>query len=253
MLSLNHIKKSFHQNTLNEIQLFDTLELNINNNDFVVVVGSNGSGKSTLLNLIDGSLDVDDGVISFLEEDITSTPAHHRSQFISRVHQDPSQGTAPSLTILENMSLALAKGKTFGFKPGVDLNNIEEIKQLLSLLELDLENKLDVKVGLLSGGQRQALSLLMAVCSKPKLLLLDEHTAALDPKASEHIMKLTNKLIKEFSMTTIMITHQLKDALDYGNRCIMFHLGDIVMDVSGEEKDKIQPLELVSLFHKLAI
>lgn len=253
MLRLTNIKKSFHQNTANEIELFETLSLNISNNDFVVVVGSNGSGKSTLLNLIDGSLEVDDGAIVFLNEDITSTPAHRRSQFISRVHQDPSQGTAPSLTILENMSLALTKGKKFGFNQGVNVDDIQQIKQLLSLLELDLENKLHVKVGLLSGGQRQALSLLMAVCSKPKLLLLDEHTAALDPKASEHIMKLTNKLIQEFSMTTIMITHQLKDALTYGNRCIMFHLGNVVLDVSGTEKAKIQPLELVSLFHELAI
>lgn len=253
MLTLNHIKKSFHQNTTNEIELFDTLDLSIAQDEFVVVVGSNGSGKSTLLNLIDGSLEVDDGAIVFLNEDITSTPAHRRSQFISRVHQDPSQGTAPSLTILENMSLALAKGSKFGFSSGVNHEDTKEIKALLSLLELDLENKLDVKVGLLSGGQRQALSLLMAVCSKPKLLLLDEHTAALDPKASEHIMKLTNKLIHEFSMTTIMITHQLKDALTYGNRCIMFHLGEIVLDVAGEEKDRIKPLELVSLFHELAI
>lgn len=253
MLELNHIKKSFHQNTLNEINLFESLNLKVNKHDFVVVVGSNGSGKSTLLNLIDGSLDVDEGSIAFLNDDITATPAHRRSQFISRVHQDPSQGTAPSLSILENMSLALNKGKRFGFYPGVDSDDIEEIKSLLSLLELGLEHKLDVKVGLLSGGQRQALSLLMAVCSKPKLLLLDEHTAALDPKASEHIMKLTSKLIQEFSMSAIMITHQLKDALTYGNRCIMFHLGEIVMDVKDEEKEKIKPLELVSLFHELAI
>jgi len=253
MLHLTNIQKSFHQNTPNEMNLFKQFNLKINEGEFVVIVGSNGSGKSTLLNLIDGNLPVDHGMISFMSQNITKILPHLRAKDISRVYQDPSKGTAPTLTIRENMSLALNKGKKFGLTSGVNKEEEEHIKQLLSLLELHLEDKLDIPVGLLSGGQRQALGVLMAVCSKPKLLLLDEHTAALDPKASEHMMQLTNKLVKEFSMTTIMITHQLKDALAYGDRCIMMHLGDVVLDVSGDKKKQLQAKDLVSLFHELSI
>ncbi len=253
MLTLRNIQKSFHLNTPNESNLFSDFHLHVPQHEFVVIVGSNGSGKSTLLNLIDGNLMVDKGEIFFNEQAIHQQDGYLRCKDISRVYQDPTMGTSPTLTIYENMSLALNKGKKFSLKKAVSNENKQEIKKLLSLLELDLENKLDIKVELLSGGQRQALSLLMAICARPKLLLLDEHTAALDPKASEHIMKLTNKLVSEFEITTIMITHQLKDALSYGDRCIMLHLGKKVLDIKGEEKQNMQPIQLMSLFHELSI
>lgn len=251
MLALTNIHKRFHQNTPNELRLFNDFNFQVREKEFVVIVGSNGSGKSTLLNLIDGSLSADLGEIIFLDEDITKMPAYLRTKNISRVYQDPMVGTSPSLTIRENMNLALVKGNPYNLSKGVSKTNDETIIELLSLLELHLEDKLDVKVSLLSGGQRQALSLLMAICSKPKLLLLDEHTAALDPKASEHIMKLTQKLVDEFQITAIMITHQLKDALNYGDRCVMFHLGEVVLDLKGEKKREMKPIELLGLFHEL--
>ncbi len=251
MLALTNIHKRFHQNTPNELRLFNDFNFEVNEKEFVVIVGSNGSGKSTLLNLIDGSLEVDKGAIVFLNEEITIMPAYLRTKNISRVYQDPLVGTSPSLTIRENMNLALGKGKPYNLSQGVSKHNDAHIIELLSMLDLHLEDKLDVKVSLLSGGQRQALSLLMAICSKPKLLLLDEHTAALDPKASEHIMALTKKLVNEFQITTIMITHQLKDALAYGDRCVMFHLGEVVLDIKGKQKSEMKPIELVGLFHEL--
>lgn len=253
MLTLTNIQKSFNLNTTNESNLFNDFHLDIAPKEFVVVVGSNGSGKSTLLNLIDGNLTLDKGEIFFNDQRINHLPGYLRCKTISRVYQDPTMGTSPSLTIYENMSLALNKGKKYSLSKVISSSNKQEIIDLLALLELDLENKLNIRVELLSGGQRQALSLLMAICSRPKLLLLDEHTAALDPKASAHIMKLTNKLISEFEITTIMITHQLKDALSYGDRCIMLHLGKKVLDIKGNEKQSMKPIELMSLFYELTI
>lgn len=253
MLTLTNIQKSFNLNTPNESNLFDDFHLEIAPKEFVVIVGSNGSGKSTLLNLIDGNLAVDHGDIFFNNHNINHLSGYLRCKHISRVYQDPTMGTSPSLTIYENMSLALQKGEKYNLSKALCASKKQEIKDLLSLLELNLEMKMDVKVELLSGGQRQALSLLMAICSRPKLLLLDEHTAALDPKASDHIMKLTNKLVSEFEITTIMITHQLKDALLYGDRCIMLHLGKKVLDIKGKEKQNMKPIQLMSLFHELSV
>ncbi len=253
MLHLQNIRKSFHSNTLNELSLFDNFNLNINEGEFVVVLGSNGSGKSSLLNLIDGQLGADGGKILFMNKDISHQPSFKRRQLMSRVYQDPSLGTSPSLTIFENMSLALNKGKPFNLTRCAQDSQREVIANYVALLNLGLEEKLDVTVSWLSGGQRQALSLLMAVCSQPKLLLLDEHTAALDPRTSQHMMKLTKKLIEDFKMTTVMITHQIKDALEYGDRCVMLHEGSIVLDVSNEQKQHLQPKDLLSLFHSLSL
>jgi putative tryptophan/tyrosine transport system ATP-binding protein len=253
MLQLRNIQKSFNSNSMNELNLFDNFNLEIEEGEFVVILGSNGSGKSTLLNLIDGQLSVDEGSILFLDQNMTSLPSFKRRQVMSRVFQDPALGTSPSLTILQNMSLALNKGKPFNLSPGVDVLMKENIRSYVSMLQLGLEDKLDVKVSHLSGGQRQALSLLMAVCSKPKLLLLDEHTAALDPKTSQHMIKLTQQLIEKFDMTTIMITHQIKDALEYGSRCIMLHEGNIVLDVKEDEKKSLQPQDLLTRFHSLTL
>lgn len=253
MLVLRNIQKSFHSNTLNELSLFNDFNLSIHEGEFVVVVGSNGSGKSSLLNLIDGQLGLDGGNILFMNKEISHQPSFKRRQWMSRVYQDPSLGTSPSLTIFENMSLALNKGKPFNLTQCAKDSQREVIKKYVALLNLGLEEKLDIKVEWLSGGQRQALSLLMAVCSQPKLLLLDEHTAALDPKTSQHMMTLTKKLVEDFKMTTIMITHQLKDALDYGDRCVMLHEGNIVLDVSDEHKKKLQPKDLLTLFHSLSL
>ena len=253
MLELQNIQKSFHSNTVNELNLFTNFNLSIKEGEFVVIVGSNGSGKSTLLNVIDGQLELDGGRVMFNNTDVSALPSFKRRQSMSRVFQDPSLGTSPSLTILENMSLSLNKGKPFNLKNGVDTSMREAIASMVATLGLNLEEKLDVSVSLLSGGQRQALSLLMAVCAKPKLLLLDEHTAALDPKSSRHIMKLTQQLVSETNMTTIMITHQIKDALEFGDRCIMMHEGNIVLDVSDEAKKKLQPQDVLSLFHSLSL
>lgn len=253
MLELQNIQKSFHSNTVNELNLFTNFNLSIKEGEFVVIVGSNGSGKSTLLNVIDGQLELDGGRVMFNNTDVSALPSFKRRQSMSRVFQDPSLGTSPSLTILENMSLALNKGKPFNLRKGVDPSMREAIASMVATLGLNLEEKLDVSVSLLSGGQRQALSLLMAVCAKPKLLLLDEHTAALDPKSSRHIMKLTQQLVSETNMTTIMITHQIKDALEFGDRCIMMHEGNIVLDVSDEAKKKLQPQDVLSLFHSLSL
>jgi putative tryptophan/tyrosine transport system ATP-binding protein len=253
LLTLQNIQKSFHSNTSHELALFKDFNLTIHEGEFVVVLGSNGSGKSTLLNLIDGQYPLDEGQVFFLNQDITQTPSFKRRKTISRVYQDPSLGTSPSLTILQNMSLALNKGQSFNLSQGVKESQRVLIQEYVSMLNLGLEEKLDVSVSYLSGGQRQALSLLMAVCAKPKLLLLDEHTAALDPKTSAHIMELTQRLIKEFNMTAIMITHQIKDALSYGNRCIMLHEGSIMLDVKDEAKTKLQPQNLLSLFHSLPL
>jgi len=253
MLVLQNIQKSFHSNTSHELALFKDFSLTIDEGEFVVVLGSNGSGKSTLLNLIDGQYQLDEGRVFFLDEDITHTPSFQRRKNMSRVYQDPSLGTSPSLTILQNMSLALNKGQAFDFTQGVKTSQRSIIHHYVSMLNLGLEEKLDVRVSFLSGGQRQALSLLMAVCAQPKLLLLDEHTAALDPKTSQHIMELTRKLIYEFNMTAVMITHQLKDALAYGTRCIMLHEGSVVLDVKDDEKASLQPQKVLSLFHSLPV
>lgn len=251
MLKLIHIDKSFFKGTANETCLYQDFNITIEKGEFVTVIGSNGSGKSTFFNIIAGSVNPDSGSILFEEQNIAHQAEYLRSKRIARVFQDPLKGTAPSLTILENLSMAYNKGKPFNLTKGVDSKLKETFKTELSKLDLDLENKMNVKVSTLSGGQRQALSLLMATLIRPELLLLDEHTAALDPKTSELIINLTQRLVKEKSITTIMVTHNLKQAIEVGNRLIMFHKGKIILDLSGSEKHSLSVLELINKFNQL--
>lgn len=251
MLKLEHIKKSFHQDSTNEIRLYENLNLEIKDGEFVSIIGSNGSGKSTLFNLISGNIEADFGDISLDGKPINRIAKHKRSKQIARVYQDPSKGVAPSLTILENMSMAANKGNSFGLTKAIQKNQEDTFKSILKPLSLSLEDKMDVSVQTLSGGQRQSLSLLMATMNSTKLLLLDEHTAALDPKTSEVVIKLTDDIVREKKITTLMITHNLKHALEYGDRLIMLHQGNIVMDVSKEEKQNMNVKQLIKKFHEL--
>lgn len=251
MLKVESIKKSFNKGTVNESNIFNNFNLEINKGDFVTIVGSNGAGKSTLLNIISGEIKLDSGKIILEDKDITNLKENKRAKFISRVYQDPTKGTSPSMTILENLSLADNKGSTFGLSLGVNKRKIEQFKSQLSVLNLGLEDKLNTKVGMLSGGQRQALSLLMATLNTPKILLLDEHTAALDPKTSETIISLTNSIIEEKDITAIMITHNLTHAIKYGNRLVMMHRGEAILDIGKLEKSKLTKNNLVEEFNKI--
>lgn len=230
MLTIANLSKSFNIGTENEINIFDKLNLEIQSNKCTALIGSNGCGKSTLLNLIGGSILSDQGQIMLNGKDISKLKEEQRALYIGRVHQNPSRGVSPSLTILENMALADKKGEKFTLKKLVKKNNIERYIELLKDLDLGLENKLNTKVKFLSGGQRQSLSLIMAAMKHPDLLLLDEHTAALDPKTSNVIMKKTKELIEKYSMTTIMISHNMRDAIEYSDRIIMLDQGKIVLD-----------------------
>ena len=253
MLKIKNLSKVFNENTINENKVFNNLSLEVNKGDFISIIGSNGAGKSTLLNIIAGNLTHDNGTIIIDNEDVSKKEEFSRAQSIGRVFQNPSVGVAPQMTILENLSLADNKGKTYGLTLGVNKKNIDRYKNLLKELDLGLEDKIFNKVELLSGGQRQALTLLMAVMSNPKILLLDEHTAALDPKTSEKIMKITNKIVKERGITTLMVTHNLKHALETGNRLFMMHQGEIVIDVKGREKEELDTDKLMDLFDKVHI
>lgn len=249
MLQINKLQKVFNKNTINEKIILNNLNLHINKGDFITVIGSNGAGKSSLLNLISGSILPDGGSICLNGSDISSLPEHKRTKFIGRVFQNPTLGTSPSMSILENLSMACNKGSKFGLTPGIHKKNLALFKGALSSLSLGLENNLDKKVGLLSGGQRQALSLLISTISNPDLLLLDEHTAALDPKTSENIIKLTKNTVNEKNITTLMITHNLNYAIDIGNRLIMLHGGKILLDIKGEEKKSLTIPKLLDLFN----
>lgn len=251
MLNIKSINKGFNKGTVNETNIFNNFNLDINKGDFVTIVGSNGAGKSTLLNLISGALELDSGNILLEGKDITNLKEHRKSKFISRVFQDPTKGTSPSMTILENLSLADNKGSRFGLSLGVNKKKIEEFKSHLSILNLGLEDKINTKVGMLSGGQRQALSLLMATLNTPKILLLDEHTAALDPKTSETIINLTNNIVREKNITTIMITHNLSHAIEFGNRLIMMHCGEAILDIGEIEKYNLTKNDLIEEFNKI--
>lgn len=251
MLKLEHISKTFNPNTPNEVVLFKDLNVEINDGEFVSVIGSNGSGKSTFFNIVSGAILQDSGKVLFKNQDISNTVEHKRSSFIARVYQDPSLGTAPSLTILQNIAITYNKGKSFNLKKAVDKSHIPLLKEQLESMELGLESKLDVLVGSLSGGQRQALSLLMATFIRPEMLLLDEHTAALDPKTSDLMIKLTKRIVEEKKITTIMITHNLKHAIAYGDRLLMFHKGEIIMDIKGEEKQQLTVEKLIERFNSL--
>lgn len=252
MLKLENIHKTFHAGTVNQKIALDGLSLTLNDGDFVTVIGGNGAGKSTLLNTIAGTFPVDSGTITIDGEDITDLSEEKRARFLGRVFQDPMMGTAPNMQIEENLALALRRGKRRTLRWGVTNAEREQYRELLSTLGLGLEDRLTAKVGLLSGGQRQALTLLMASMQKPKLLLLDEHTAALDPATAAKVLELSDRIVKENNLTAMMITHNMKDAIKHGTRLIMMHEGHIILDVEGEEKAKLTKHELMDKFAQVA-
>lgn len=245
MLKIINLSKSFNKNTDNEINIFDNFNLEIEENKCTAIIGPNGCGKSTLLNIISGSIPKDQGHIQLKGRDISNLKEEQRAIYIGRVHQDPSMGVSPSLTILENMSLADKKGEKFTLKKLIKKNNIDRYTELLKDLDLGLEKKLNTKVKFLSGGQRQSLSLIMAAMKHPDLLLLDEHTAALDPKTSNVVMKKTKELIKKYSITTMMISHNIKDAIEYSDRIIMLNNGKVVLD---KPSSSVTENELIGIY-----
>lgn len=253
MLELRNIEKYYNPGTVNEMCLFNDFNLKVEKGEFISVVGSNGSGKTSMLNLICGSIPLDGGKILIGDKDITREKEFKRNRRIGRVYQNPSMGTCPSMTILENMALADNKGKTFGLSKGTNKDRVAYYKEQLSLLNLGLEDKLGVKVGALSGGQRQAMALLMSTMTPIEFLILDEHTAALDPKTADLIMELTDKIVKEKNLTTIMVTHNLRYAVEYGNRLLMMHQGNIVLDKSGEDKGKMHVEDVLKIFNEISI
>lgn len=253
MLELSHINKYYNTGTVNEMCLFQDFNLTIKDGEFVSVVGSNGSGKTSMLNIICGSIPLDSGTISINGQDITHMPEYKRLKRIGRVYQDPARGTCPSMTILENMALADTKGKPFNLRPGTNRQRIDFYREQLSTLGLGLEDKLQVKVGVLSGGQRQAMALLMSTMTPIEFLILDEHTAALDPKTAEVIMELTGKVVREKKLTTIMVTHNLRYAVEYGNRLLMMHQGHAVIDKAGEEKAAVRMEDILEKFNQISI
>lgn len=253
MLELNNITKIYNPGQVTELCLFENLNLSADKGDYISIVGSNGSGKTSILNLICGSIPVTEGQILIDGKDVTNEPEYKRYSYIARVYQNPALGTCPNLTILENFSLADNKGKPFNLTRGINKNKKEYYRELLSSVGLGLENKLDVLAGSLSGGQRQAMALLMASLTPVKFLILDEHTAALDPKTAETIMVLTDKIIKENNLTALMVTHNLRYAVEYGNRLIMMHQGKIILDLKGEEKEKGKVEDLLTIFNNISI
>ena len=253
MLELININKNYNPGSVNELCLFKDFNLTVKDGEFVSVVGSNGSGKTSMLNIICGSIAVDSGKILINGEDITKQKDYIRQRRIGRVYQDPSKGTCPSMTILENMSIAENKGKPYNLGRGVNKAKLETYREMLRPLNLGLEDKMGVQVGSLSGGQRQALALLMATMTPIDFLILDEHTAALDPKTAEIIMELTDQVVKEKKVTTIMVTHNLRYAVEYGNRLIMMHEGKAILDKAGEEKKAINTEEIMAIFNKISV
>ena len=250
MLNISDVEKTFNPGTINEKKALNGINLHLAKGDFVTVIGGNGAGKSTMLNMIAGVYPVDCGSIVIDGVDITHLPEYKRAKSLGRVFQDPMTGTAADMQIEENLALAARRGKRRTLRAGITSKERAEYKELLKILGLGLENRLTAKVGLLSGGQRQALTLLMATLKKPKLLLLDEHTAALDPKTAKKVLEITDEIVSKDNLTTLMITHNMHDAIEYGNRLIMMHEGRIIVDVSGEEKKKLTIPELLELFEK---
>ncbi len=250
MLKITNLHKTFNAGTINAKKALNGLSLTINEGDFVTVIGGNGAGKSTLLNAICGVWKPDAGKIEIDGIDVTAMPEYKRAAFLGRVFQDPMKGTAPDMEIAENLSIAARRGTKRRLVWGLPKKERESYKALLATLELGLEDRLSSKVGLLSGGQRQAVTLLMATLKKPKILLLDEHTAALDPKTAAKVLEITDKIVNENKLTTLMITHNMRDAISHGNRLIMLHEGRVIIDVSGEAKAKLTVEDLLEMFNK---
>ncbi|MDC3417121.1 ABC transporter ATP-binding protein [Aquibacillus salsiterrae] len=251
MLNLSNISVTFNEDTPDEKKALQDINLSLNSGDFVTVIGSNGAGKSTLMNIVSGSLKPDIGIVEINGKKVSQLPEYKRSNFIGRVFQDPMAGTAPSMTIEENLAMAYARNKKRKLRIGVTKKRREMFREFLETLHLGLENRLNAKVGLLSGGERQALSLLMATFTEPNILLLDEHTAALDPSRAELITNLTGEVVEKFNLTTLMVTHNMQQALDLGNRLIMMDKGQIIFDVSGKEKQELTIEKLLHEFQRI--
>ena len=252
MLELVNIHKTFNLGTINVKKALDGVNLRLDEGDFVTVIGGNGAGKSTVLNAIAGVWPIDTGNIIIDGQDVTGLPEHKRAAFLGRVFQDPMNGTTATMEIEENLALAARRGKRRGLSWGITKKEKEEYKELLKMLDLGLEDRMTSKVGLLSGGQRQALTLLMATLKKPKLLLLDEHTAALDPKTAAKVLALSDKMIEENNLTAMMVTHNMRDAIVHGNRLIMMNEGKVILDIKGEEKKKLTVEDLLHKFEEIS-
>ena len=252
MLEMRHVTKIFNPGTVDEKIALNDLSFTLNDGDFVTVIGGNGAGKSTMQNAICGTWLPDAGEILLDGIDLSSLSEHQRAKYLGRVYQDPMTGTAAGMQIEENLALAARRGLRRTLRPGIRKSEREEYRQRLQELGLGLDTRLSAKVGTLSGGQRQALTLLMATLQKPKLLLLDEHTAALDPQTAQRVMDITDRLVRENHLTTLMITHNMRDAIHYGNRLLMLHNGRIVLDISGEEKARLTVPDLLALFSKVS-
>ena len=252
MLEVKGIYKTFNPGTVNEKHALNGVNLTMEDGDFITVIGGNGAGKSTLMNAIAGAWPIDEGTILIDGANVTHLPEHKRAAFIGRVFQDPMMGTAATMGIEENLALAKRRGKLRTLMPGIKKAERDEYRELLKTLGLDLEDRLTSKVGLLSGGQRQALTLLMATLIKPKLLLLDEHTAALDPKTAAKVLNATDRIVSKDHLTTLMITHNMRDAIAHGNRLIMMHDGRIILDIRGDEKQKLTVEDLMHEFEKIS-
>lgn len=248
MLEIKNVYKTFNPGTVNEKIALGGLNLSLKEGDFVTVIGGNGAGKSTMLNCVSGAYTVDEGQVFIDGVDVTHLPEYRRAKYIGRVFQDPMMGTAATMQIEENLALAARRGRVRTLRTGINKTEREQYREQLKILGLGLEERLTAKVGLLSGGQRQALTLLMATMQKPKLLLLDEHTAALDPKTASKVLEVTQRIVEQDHLTTLMITHNMRDAITYGNRLIMMYDGRIAVDVSGEEKKNLTVEQLLNLF-----
>ena len=252
MLKMNNITKTFNSGTVDERVALDHLSLTLRDGDFVTVIGGNGAGKSTMQNAICGTWQPDEGSIELDGVNVSSLPEYKRARYLGRVYQDPMMGTSAGMEIEENLALAERRGRHHTLRPGICRGEREDYRRRLRELGLGLEDRLTTKVGTLSGGQRQALTLLMATLQKPKLLLLDEHTAALDPQTAQRVLDITARLVRENHLTTLMITHNMRDAIHYGNRLLMLHNGRIVLDISGEEKARLTVPDLLALFSKVS-
>ena len=252
MLDLKSISKTFNAGTVNEKTALNNLCLHLNDGDFVTVIGGNGAGKSTMLNAVAGAWPVDEGTIEIGGVNVTKLPEYKRAKYLGRVFQDPMTGTATTMSIEENMAIAARRGEKRGLSWGITHQERDTYREMLKALDLGLEDRLTSKVGLLSGGQRQAITLLMASIKKPKLLLLDEHTAALDPKTAAKVLEISDKIIAENHLTAMMVTHNMKDAIVHGNRLIMMHEGKVILNISGEEKKKLTVEDLLHQFEKVS-